>query len=79
MPKSRLVPSSALRNFLATEAAGGIMLMAAAALAMIVAILRIAPGPSATPHEQNGCHRHDQRGGQSVPMMLAGQFARLET
>ena len=34
---SRPVQSSALRNFLATEAAGGILLMAAAALAMIVA------------------------------------------
>lgn len=33
----RPVPPSALRSFLATEAAGGILLMAAAALAMIVA------------------------------------------
>jgi NhaA family Na+:H+ antiporter len=38
MPKqSRLIPSSALRNFLAKEASGGILLMATAALAMIVA------------------------------------------
>jgi len=37
VPKSRPVPSSALRDFLATEAAGGILLMAAAALAIIVA------------------------------------------
>ncbi len=38
MPKVvRPVPPSALRSFLATEAAGGILLMAAAALAMIVA------------------------------------------
>jgi len=36
-PISRPVPSSALRSFLATEAAGGILLMAAAALAMVVA------------------------------------------
>ena len=37
MPKSRTLPSSALRDFLATEAAGGIRLMAAAALALVVA------------------------------------------
>lgn len=37
MQTVRLVPSSAFRNFLATEAAGGILLMAAATLAMIMA------------------------------------------
>ena len=37
MRTARLVPSSALRNFLAKEAAGGILLMGAATLAMIVA------------------------------------------
>ncbi len=36
-PPNRRVPASALRNFLASGAAGGVLLMAAAALAMIVA------------------------------------------
>jgi NhaA family Na+:H+ antiporter len=35
--KSRIGPSSVLRSFLASEAAGGLLLMAAAALAMVVA------------------------------------------
>ncbi len=54
MSESRLIPSSALRNFLATEAAGGILLMAAAALALIVANSPLYPTYQAVLHAPLG-------------------------
>ncbi|MBU3077064.1 Na+/H+ antiporter NhaA [Sphingomonas quercus] len=47
-------PFSALRAFLATEAAGGVLLMAAAAAALIVANSRLGPGYAALLHVQLG-------------------------
>lgn len=53
-PPGRPVRSSALRNFLATEAAGGILLMASAALAMIVANSPLYPIYHDTLHAPTG-------------------------
>jgi Na+:H+ antiporter, NhaA family len=51
---NRTVPASALRNFLRNEAAGGILLMGAAALAMIVANSPLAEGYFHLLHAETG-------------------------